>query len=208
MQDLVWGRSRLFAAGPDGEEFTAMCCNTKQKIARALRQLMSERPLSKITVQDLMEGAQMKRQSFYYHFQDIYDVLGWICEKQLGQPLREEPELDFEEWCMRLVALMEEDRAFYRRVFLAGNPEIVREFCEGLVRPRVGRLLFQEEDLRQLPRRQGFVVDFCTRALTSYFVELCTARKSADRGEVRECLRGLLEVLRPAEEACLQSQAG
>ena len=124
MQDLVWGRSRLFAAGPDGEEFTAMCCNTKQKIARALRQLMSERPLSKITVQDLMEGAQMKRQSFYYHFQDIYDVLGWICEKQLGQPLREEPELDFEEWCMRLVALMEEDRAFYRRVFLAGNPEI------------------------------------------------------------------------------------
>ena len=63
-----------------------MCSNTKQKIARALKQLMSERPLSKITVQDLMESAQMKRQSFYYHFQDIYDVLGWICEQQLGQP--------------------------------------------------------------------------------------------------------------------------
>ena len=48
-----------------------MCCNTKLKIARALRELMCQRPLSKITVQDLMESAQMKRQSFYYHFQDI-----------------------------------------------------------------------------------------------------------------------------------------
>lgn len=85
-----------------------MCCNTKQKIARALRQLMNERPLGKITVQDLMERAQMKRQSFYYHFQDIYDVLSWICEQQLGQPLRDDPDLDLEEWCLRLIRLMEQ----------------------------------------------------------------------------------------------------
>jgi len=185
-----------------------MCCNTKQKIARALRQLMGERPLSKITVQDLMERAEMKRQSFYYHFQDIYDVLGWICEQQLGTPLREDPGLGFEEWCLRLIRLMEEDRAFYRRVFLAGNPDLVRDFCEGLVRPRMGRLLFQAEDLRALPRQQGFVVDFCTKALTNYFIELCSSRKELDWAEVRCCLHGLLEVLRPAEELCLRVQAG
>lgn len=185
-----------------------MCCNTKQKIARALRQLMCERPLSKITVQDLMERAQMKRQSFYYHFQDIYDVLGWICEQQLGAPLREDPEQDFEAWCLRLIALMEEDRAFYRRVFLAGNPEVVREFCENLVRPRMARLLFLTEDVRTLPRQQSFVVDFCTKALTNYFVELCSSRKELDWAEVRCCLHSLLGVLRPAEELCLQVQAG
>ena len=185
-----------------------MCCNTKQKIARALRQLMSERPLSKITVQDLMERAEMKRQSFYYHFQDIYDVLGWICEQQLGAPLREDPEMDFEAWCLRLIGLMEEDRAFYRRVFLAGNPELVRDFCENLVRPRIARLLFLAEDPWQLPRQQGFVVDFFTKAITSYFIELCSSRKELEWTEVRCCLHGLLEVLRPAEELCLQVQAG
>lgn len=185
-----------------------MCCNTKQKIARALRQLMNERPLGKITVQDLMERAQMKRQSFYYHFQDIYDVLSWICEQQLGQPLRDDPDLDLEEWCLRLIRLMEEDRAFYRRVFLAGNPELVRDFCEGLVRPRMGRMLFQTEDVRQIPRPQAFVVDFCTKALTGYVVELCTSRKALDWGEVRGCLHSLLEVLRPSEELCIQVQAG
>lgn len=185
-----------------------MCCNTKQKIARALRQLMGERPLSKITVQDLMEGAQMKRQSFYYHFQDIYDVLGWICEEQLGEPLRQEPEMDFEEWCLRLIALLDGDRAFYRRVLLAGSPEVVRTFCEGLVRPRVGRRLFQVEDVRQLPRQQEFVVDFCAKALTSYFIELCTSRREMDWAEARECLHSLLGVVRSAEELCPQTQAG
>ena len=57
-----------------------MCCDTKQKIAQALRQLMLERPLKKITVQDLMERTQMKRQTFYYHFDDIYDLLKWLFE--------------------------------------------------------------------------------------------------------------------------------
>ena len=185
-----------------------MCSNTKQKIARALRQLMCERPLSKITVQDLMERAQMKRQSFYYHFQDIYDVLGWMCEQQLGAPLREDPEMDFEEWCLRLSRLMEEDRSFYRRVFLAGNPEIVKDFCEGLVRPRMARRLFQAEDLQQLPRQQSFVVDFCSRALISYFMELCSSRKELDWDEVHSCLHSLLDVLRPADAVCLHAQAG
>ena len=56
--------------------------DTKQRIAAALRQLMQERPLRKITVQDLMDRTQMKRQSFYYHFQDIRDVLAWICTQR------------------------------------------------------------------------------------------------------------------------------
>ena len=35
-----------------------------------------------------MEQTQMKRQSFYYHYQDIYSVLEWIVETELCAPLR------------------------------------------------------------------------------------------------------------------------
>lgn len=185
-----------------------MCNNTKLKIARALRELMSQRPLAKITVQDLMEGAQMKRQSFYYHFQDIYDVLFWICDRQLGDPLREDPDLDFEAWCLRVLALVEQDRAFYRRVFAASNSELVRSFCQDLIRPRMGRLLFLTDDPWALPRQQAFAVDFCTRALADYFIELSASRRPLDRADAAGCLRGLLDVLRPAEEACLRAQVG
>lgn len=52
-----------------------MCgSSTKQRIGTALHQLMNERPLDKITVQNLTDETSMKRQSFYYHFRDTRDV--------------------------------------------------------------------------------------------------------------------------------------
>ena len=55
-----------------------MCTDTKGRIAEAVEQMLQTRPVCKITVQRVMEQAQMKRQSFYYHYQDIYSVLEWI----------------------------------------------------------------------------------------------------------------------------------
>ena len=40
-------------------------------------------PLDKEQYQDIMEETGMKRQSFYYHFQDLYAVIEWICCKEL-----------------------------------------------------------------------------------------------------------------------------
>ena len=51
------------------------CSDTKEKIAEAVEQMMLTKPVSKITVQSVMEQAQMKRQTFYYHYQDIYSCL-------------------------------------------------------------------------------------------------------------------------------------
>ena len=59
-----------------------MCSDTKEKIAEAVEQMMLTKPVSKITVQSVMEQAQMKRQTFYYHYQDIYALLEvWLKER-------------------------------------------------------------------------------------------------------------------------------
>ena len=55
---------------------------------------MQERPFHKITVQDLMNQANMKRQSFYYHFQDIYEVLEWEVDRCLFDCLLEDTSID------------------------------------------------------------------------------------------------------------------
>lgn len=44
---------------------------TKQAIVRAFWELLEEKPLSKITVKDIVERCQVNRNTFYYHFQDI-----------------------------------------------------------------------------------------------------------------------------------------
>lgn len=51
---------------------------TKRALAAALKQLMSEKPLQKISVGDICETCSMNRKSFYYHFKDKYDLVNWI----------------------------------------------------------------------------------------------------------------------------------
>ncbi len=51
---------------------------TKKALAASLKKLLSEKPLDKITVIDIVEDCQVNRQTFYYHFQDIYDLVEWI----------------------------------------------------------------------------------------------------------------------------------
>ena len=63
-----------------------MCTDTKGRIAEAVEQMLQTRPVCKITVQSVMEQTQMKRQSFYYHYQDIYSVLEWIVERSTPEP--------------------------------------------------------------------------------------------------------------------------
>ena len=77
-----------------------MCSDTKEKIAEAVEQMMLTKPVSKITVQSVMEQAQMKRQTFYYHYQDIYSVLEWIVMREICTPLRYDESVSAEDWCM------------------------------------------------------------------------------------------------------------
>ena len=51
---------------------------TEQLIAEALKELMSNESFDRITVQELSYACGIKRQTFYYHFRDIYDLLTWI----------------------------------------------------------------------------------------------------------------------------------
>ena len=55
-----------------------MSQTTKRALAASLKKLLAEKPLDKITVTDVAEDCGVNRQTFYYHFQDIYDLVEWI----------------------------------------------------------------------------------------------------------------------------------
>lgn len=89
-----------------------MCCNTKKKIADGLAEMMRQKPLRKITVQDIMDCGNMKRQSFYYHFQDIYEVIEWTCEEGFIKPASYDETETLESWVCRVVHIVKENRFF------------------------------------------------------------------------------------------------
>lgn len=50
---------------------------TKNLIAQTLYEMIKRKGLDKITVTDLVEECHISRQTFYYHFQDLFEVIEW-----------------------------------------------------------------------------------------------------------------------------------
>ena len=169
-----------------------MCNNTKQKIAATLRQMMKKHPFQKISVQSLMDETHMKRQSFYYHFQDTRDVLAWICRQELGKKL-EACQAPFSERILYALQLLNEDRVFYRQVINAAMPEFVQEFGENIFRPWIVQRLYPDKS--QLSENETFVVSFITHASVNYFVHFVRSRDPFDPEVAREQIAALLGAL-------------
>lgn len=56
---------------------------TRTELASALKELLKEKPLSKIRVHDLTDYCGLYRQTFYYHFEDVYALLDWSFQQDI-----------------------------------------------------------------------------------------------------------------------------
>lgn len=56
---------------------------TKQAIIACTVELASEKPIKKITVRDIVSACGITRNSFYYYFHDIFDVLDQAVRQQV-----------------------------------------------------------------------------------------------------------------------------
>ena len=64
-----------------------MPLDMKQRIADAAQRLVMEKKKTKLTVKDIVEACQITRQAFYYHFEDIPDLMRWMLERETERML-------------------------------------------------------------------------------------------------------------------------
>ena len=54
---------------------------TKYRLADSIKDCMNTKPVDKITVQNIVDGCLMTRQTFYRNFKDKYDLINWYFDK-------------------------------------------------------------------------------------------------------------------------------
>lgn len=64
-----------------------MAENLKDKIAETFLEMTARKSFDKITIKDLVQECGISRQAFYYHFQDILDVIEWIMQRSADELL-------------------------------------------------------------------------------------------------------------------------
>ena len=89
---------------------------TKEIIAKTFTELLDEKPMSKITVKDIVERCGVNRNTFYYHFKDIPDVVEFILKKKWDEIL-EHPRVS-----MLGFETREKKRTFFVNFFPSSSP--------------------------------------------------------------------------------------
>ena len=106
----------------------------KQMIADTYAALLEKKPLDKITVKELVEACQISRQTFYYHFSDVLDVLTWRLTQSVQQAVARSLDVDTPEAAMEeLLRMALRDKPMIRRIFQSQRREqIERIFLDGV----------------------------------------------------------------------------
>lgn len=87
---------------------------TDVAIAKSFKELVKKQPIDKITIKEITDGAGVIRPTFYNHFQDKYELLEWIIDKELIEPI--EPLIEngmAQEGFMLLFRQVEKEKDFY-----------------------------------------------------------------------------------------------
>ena len=73
---------------------------TKKALQESFLELLNENGFNKITVQDIADRCGVNRNTFYYHYQDIYSLFEEYCEGEADKLIKEYPKLNSIDECV------------------------------------------------------------------------------------------------------------
>ena len=76
---------------------------TEKAIQKAFISLLEEKPLKQITVLDIVKQCGISRNTFYYHFQDIPELMESILRENADSIIRENPKIESISDCINAV---------------------------------------------------------------------------------------------------------
>ena len=171
-----------------------MCYATKRKIADCVKQLMRKKEIRKITIQDIMDATSMSRQSFYYHFKDIYDVLEWIVRYDFANHISAEENQTMEEWTMHLFHVLDEERPFFERVVNEIEWPKLLPTISAPIEEQMRIILFRYNRAGN-PEELNFCVRFVTTAYCYYLMDYIYHRKRKTNQELSNEVHSLLTLI-------------
>lgn len=168
-----------------------MAAFTKLVIMRVFENLLSVKPLEKITVKDITDQCGISRNTFYYHYQDIYQVFKAYIDYSLEEIfkfLQQENEKDQDHICEKAVEFLENHRTIFENILRSAKSEEVHKILDDgssrffrYVIDRVGEGIDSEPEDREM------ICAMCQHAVGEIMHEWLS-RENADKKSLLDIL--------------------
>ncbi len=167
---------------------------TKRALEASLKKLLLQKPLNKITINDITEDCGVNRMTFYYHFKDIYDLVDWIMVEDAAKALEDKP--TFETWSdafLHILRQVQENKVLVMNVYRSMSREQVEQYLYKLLDPMLRDFL--ERNIRDFTVQDAdkqFIIDFYKYALVGMALEWIRKDMKEDPVRMTERLNVLL----------------
>ena len=108
-----------------------MARRTQAVIMQAFMDLLARKPYDKITVKDVIEKADINRNTFYYYYENIPSLLKALFEQEIQSFSNSTEKSDsFAKEYMRASSLVRTNRQALRHLYASENRALISQFLE------------------------------------------------------------------------------
>lgn len=161
---------------------------TKRAITESFRALLAVKPLDKITVRDIVEDCGLTRNTFYYHYEDIYDLLSDVLESEIERALSVPAGgASWETMLLDMLSFLTDSPQIGRHIFQSKCQDAMRVYLSKVISELSDRYIEQNvRDLDYSQQDRKLICDICCHALYGLLEEWLTGGSdSRARGELR-----------------------
>lgn len=156
-----------------GRKGKSMAKLTQQAMAASLKRLLSKKTLDKITVKEITDDCGVQRQTFYYHFKDIYDLLEWTFLQE-GERIIDRERLSdtWQDIYLKVFHYIEKNRSFIINAYNSVGREPLERFLYQSVYDLIAKFLNDMEGSAKLTGEdKTFICDFYKFGLVGIILE-------------------------------------
>lgn len=180
---------------------------TKQALEASLKRLLLQKPLTKITIADITEDCGVSRMTFYYHFQDIYDLVEWACFEDASRALDgKKTYATWQEGFLNIFEAVLENKPFILNAYRCISREQMERFLyqltygliRGVVEEQSRGTAISEEDKSFIAEFYkysfvGVMLDWIRQGMTADPRVLTEKISAAMRGSIANAIRNFSE---------------
>ena len=180
--------------------------NTKKMLSASLKHCMEKKSLSKITVTDIVTDCGLNRKTFYYHFQDVPDLLKWTLEQEAVDVVKQFDLLNELEEALRFaVRYIRENSHMINCAYDSIGRDELKRFLNHDFQSIVMSIVEQierKENVHSDPDAKKIICNFYTEGMAGERVDLL---KSRDAAQDEKSIRCISLVVRTSLEAAVIS---
>ncbi len=146
---------------------------TKKALSNTLKEMLKEKPVNKITISDLCGRTGIRRQTFYYHFQDLPELIEWTCYVEVESVLKENRNYSsWEAGFLDIFKLAKKEKSFIMNIYHGVSVSLLQDYMCRLTYPLLKHVVDEVAENLKIDDVTQSDKEFIERFYTIAFVDI------------------------------------